>query len=126
MVVFESWIDRQIREAIERGEFDNLPGAGKPLRGLSDRPDDDWWIKQKLEREQLAPPLPTSLALRKEAARIHETVAELRSEDAVREVVEDLNVRIVDALRRGLDGPRIVVAKVDVDEVVRRWRARRG
>lgn len=126
MVVFESWIDRQIREAIERGEFDNLPGSGKPLEGLSDRPDDDWWIKQKLEREQLAPVLPTSLSLRKEAAQIHETVADLRTEDEVREVVDDLNARIVDALRRGLDGPRIVVGKVSADEVLRRWRARRG
>jgi DnaJ family protein C protein 28 len=27
----ESWIDQQIREAQERGEFDNLPGKGKPL-----------------------------------------------------------------------------------------------
>ena len=30
-IVFESAIDRQIREAQERGEFDNLPGRGKPL-----------------------------------------------------------------------------------------------
>ena len=28
---FESWIDRQIRQAQERGDFDNLPGKGKPL-----------------------------------------------------------------------------------------------
>jgi DnaJ family protein C protein 28 len=28
---WESWIDQQIREAQERGEFDNLPGRGKPL-----------------------------------------------------------------------------------------------
>jgi Domain of unknown function (DUF1992) len=28
---FTSWIDRQINEAAERGAFDNLPGAGKPL-----------------------------------------------------------------------------------------------
>jgi DnaJ family protein C protein 28 len=27
----ESWIDQQIREAQERGQFDNLPGKGKPL-----------------------------------------------------------------------------------------------
>ena len=32
MVQYESWIDRQIREAIERGAFDDLPSAGKPLR----------------------------------------------------------------------------------------------
>jgi hypothetical protein len=28
---FTSWIDRRINEAAERGAFDNLPGAGKPL-----------------------------------------------------------------------------------------------
>lgn len=28
---FESWIDKQIREAQERGDFDNLRGAGRPL-----------------------------------------------------------------------------------------------
>jgi len=28
---WESWVDQQIREAQERGEFDNLPGTGKPL-----------------------------------------------------------------------------------------------
>jgi hypothetical protein len=28
---FTSWIDQQINEAEERGSFDNLPGAGKPL-----------------------------------------------------------------------------------------------
>jgi DnaJ family protein C protein 28 len=28
---WESWIDEQIREAEQRGEFDNLPGKGKPL-----------------------------------------------------------------------------------------------
>ena len=29
--VYESAVERQIREAQERGDFDNLPGAGKPL-----------------------------------------------------------------------------------------------
>lgn len=28
---WESWIDQQIREAQDRGEFDDLPGKGKPL-----------------------------------------------------------------------------------------------
>ena len=28
---WEKWVDQQVREAQERGEFDNLPGTGKPL-----------------------------------------------------------------------------------------------
>jgi len=35
---FESWIEQQIREAQEKGVFDHLPGAGKPLSDLDDRP----------------------------------------------------------------------------------------
>ena len=53
-IPWESWVDRQIRESMERGEFDDLPGSGKPLAGL-DEPDDElWWVKRKLEREGLA------------------------------------------------------------------------
>jgi hypothetical protein len=63
---FESWVDRQIREATERGEFENLPGAGKPLRGEGKPYDEMWWVKEKMERENLSY-LPPGLALRKEA-----------------------------------------------------------
>ena len=46
----ESIAERKIREAMERGEFDDLPGQGKPLK-LGDR-DPNWWVKGLLEREQ--------------------------------------------------------------------------
>ena len=49
---YEPFADMIVREAIERGEFDNLPGKGKPLH-LKRVGDPDWWIKDKLEREQL-------------------------------------------------------------------------
>lgn len=50
----ESFVERQIREAHERGEFDNLPGAGKPLPDL-DRPHDElWWVRKKLKDENLS------------------------------------------------------------------------
>lgn len=121
---FESWIDRQIREAQDRGEFDNLPGAGKPLANLG-RPDDEmWWIKEKLEREGLSTEaaLPTPLALRKEIDRLPETARDIPSEDAVRDVVAVLNERIV-AHMRAPSGPRIPVNLVDADKVVETWRS---
>jgi hypothetical protein len=31
---FEKIAEEKIREAMARGEFDNIPGSGKPLRGL--------------------------------------------------------------------------------------------
>ena len=116
---FESWIDRQIREAMERGEFDNLPGAGKPLE-LD--PSEDWWIKAKLKAENLEAVLPGPLALRKEVAGIQDAVADCRTEAEVRERCEALNERVRDHYRRPDTGPRIVVRLVDIDAVVGAWR----
>jgi hypothetical protein len=47
--------ENRIREAMERGEFDCLEGAGQPFRDLDGHYDPDWWLKRKLQREQLAP-----------------------------------------------------------------------
>ncbi len=49
---FESLVDRQIREASERGEFDNLSGSGKPIEDLSLEYEPDWWAKRYIEREK--------------------------------------------------------------------------
>ncbi|HEY0238349.1 MAG TPA: DUF1992 domain-containing protein [Friedmanniella sp.] len=116
----ESIAERKIREAMERGEFDDLPGQGQPLN-LDDR-DPNWWVKGLLEREKLRMPLPTSLQLRREAREIDETVAECRAESAVRDVVDALNERILDSHRRRVDGPPVITAQLDVEAVVARWR----
>jgi hypothetical protein len=51
MGILESMVERRIREAIERGEFDNLPGAGKPIADL-DQPEDELaWVKRWMKRE---------------------------------------------------------------------------
>jgi hypothetical protein len=45
--------ESKICAAIDAGEFDNLPGLGKPA-GIFDEPyDPHWWIRRKLKREQL-------------------------------------------------------------------------
>ena len=80
-VGFQSWVERQIREATERGEFDNLPGAGKPLKHLGDTDDPLWWLRRYAEREQLdlSASLPPALQLRKEAAGFPESLTDLRT-----------------------------------------------
>ena len=123
----ESLVERQIRLAQERGDFDDLPGRGKPLPGIDAPYDEDWWVKGYLRREGLStePLLPTPLQLRREAERLPDTVADLASEQAVREVARELNGRIA-GWRRAPVGPAIPVAPVDVDAVVARWRADRA
>ena len=125
-MAYESWVDRQIREAEARGEFDNLPGAGKPLKNLDKPLDDDWWIKGLMAREQLSFVLPTSLALRKEVEDLPKALESLWREDDVRELVEDLNERIVEARRRPASGPPVFIKTVDVDEAVTAWREARA
>lgn len=119
----ESWVEKQIREATERGEFDDLPGAGRPLPpGRAD--DELWWVRQKMQREGLDAEalLPTPLALRKEIDRLPETVRSLASEQAVRQVVSELNRRIADHLRAPT-GPQIPIAPVQADRIVQQWRS---
>ncbi len=47
----EALVDRLVREAIEAGEFDGLPGAGKPIPGAGGADDDNWWIREWVKRE---------------------------------------------------------------------------
>jgi hypothetical protein len=122
-VTHETWVERQIREATERGEFDNLPGAGKPIPDL-DRPRDDlWWIKQKMRREKLAY-VPPTLALRKEAQDARDAASRAGSEAEVRRIMSDINDKIVEANRKPLAGPPLNLAPFDVERAVRDWRER--
>jgi hypothetical protein len=123
---FTSWIDQQIHEAEERGAFDNLPGAGKPLPKRSEADDGMAWLREYLRREGVSTDelLPTPLKLRKEIERLPETVQDLRSERAVRDVVAALNRQIAQ-WRRIPVGPPIFVPLADADAVVARWREAR-
>nr|WTB29146.1 DUF1992 domain-containing protein [Streptomyces sp. NBC_00830] len=124
-VSFESWVDKQIREAEQRGDFSQLPGFGKPLPGI-DRPyDETWWIKAKMQREGVSM-LPPALALRKEAEDTRTAVSEARSEAEVRRMLTEVNEKIEAAIRRPPPGPLLNLRPFDIDAVVEEWRADRG
>ena len=65
-------VEVSIEQAIRRGDFDNLPGAGKPIPGLGTSTDPDWWIRRKIERERLTGLGPPALTLRTEYASLAE------------------------------------------------------
>jgi len=120
------WVDQQVRRAMERGEFDNLPGAGKPIRGLGSTHDPDWWVKGFIEREQIAGVLPPALALRKEDAEIDVRLDREGTEKAVREVIDDFNRRVVHARRQLQGGPPVITPTRDLDAEVAAWSERRA
>ena len=110
--------------AAHRGQFDDLPGKGKPIPGL-DRPyDENWWIKQKLQREQLSV-LPPGLAMRKEVETALDNLVELPSEAAVRRTFERLNDKIAYVDAAGI-GPPSRLSQFNIDAIVRRWEAARA
>jgi hypothetical protein len=122
---FGTWVERQIREATERGEFDNLPGAGKPIADLDKPHDELWWVKQKLRREHLSY-LPPTIALRKEAEEALLAASRAASEAQVRRIVADINRKILDGNRRAASGPPLNLMPFDAERIVRAWRERQA
>jgi hypothetical protein len=124
-VRWESWVDRRIRDARERGDFDDLPGRGKPIPDLDKPRDDLWWVKQLLQREQVAMTPPT-IAVRKALDEARERIARASSEQEVRDVVAAINPRIREVNRLASSGPPSTMMPLDVEETLDRWRARRA
>ena len=122
---YEIIVEKAIREAQERGDFDNLPGAGKPL-DLGDANDPDWWIKRYAARENLdlGGALPGALALRKEVATYPDSIMDVTTEQNVREIIEDYNRRVLaDRLRPAVGKlPPMLAKTLDADDMVEAWR----
>src|ERR1700709_107076 len=105
----------QIQQAMERGEFDNLPGAGKPLGDLGSPYDRDWWLKKLIEREQITRVLPAALQLRQDDATLDAELDRETAEPVVRKLVEEFNRRIIEARRQLQGGPPVVTKTRDVE-----------
>ena len=118
-------VETAIQQAMRRGEFDDLPGAGKPIPGLGETHDPDWWIRRKIETEQLTGLGPPALMLRVEAVELESRLDELAREDDVREALDDFNRRVIEARRQLLGGPPVVTPTRDVDAELAAWRERR-
>lgn len=120
------WVDLQLRRAMERGEFDDLPGLGKPIEDLGAEHDPDWWVKKLVEREQITGVLPPALQLRKDDAELDARLDRITAESEVRRELEDFNERVRQALYQPLGGPPLITRQRDVEAEVAAWRERRA
>ena len=118
-------VEVSIEQAIRRGDFDNLPGAGKPLPNLH-QTDPDWWIRQKIESERITGLGPPALTLRSENEGLDARIDAAPSENAVREILRDFNARVIEARRQLQGGPPVVTPTRDADAEIARWRERRA
>jgi len=122
---WETWIEAQIRVAMEEGAFDNLPGAGKPLPNFGQEYDPLWWQKQLAQREQINV-LPPSLELLRKVEKELAAIVKLHDEATVRRRVAALNVEIAQVNATVVEGPPTCLDILDVDQVVRQWRRTRS
>jgi hypothetical protein len=118
------FVEISLQQAMRRGDFDDLPGAGKPLRDLGGVHDPDWWIRAKIEREKITGLGPPALTLRSEDAELDARLDQVFAEERVREIIGDFNRRVIEARRQLLGGPPVVTAPRDPEVEVARWRER--
>ena len=123
-VPFESWVERKIREGMERGEFADLSGHGQPISDIDNPRDELWWLRRKLKREELVV-LPPTLQIRKDRDDALRRIGAATNEVRVREILADINRRIAKVNSTAITGPPSSVATLDVEDVVARWRAAR-
>jgi hypothetical protein len=124
---FETWVDSQIAQGMARGDFDDLPGAGKPLPWRSPDETAYEWVLEKARKENLdlLGMLPPGMRLRRERDLLPATVADLTDEGAVRALAEDYNCRVEQFWRRPQFTPDAVPGLCDVEALVEGWRAAR-
>lgn len=123
-VSWESWVERQIREAQEAGEFDHLPGLGQPIPELDEPDDEMWWIKNLLKRERLSI-LPPALEILRVVEQGLHAIERLAREDDVRRAVAELNEKIDKANFAITWGPASSIGRLDVNDVLAEWRHKR-
>lgn len=114
----------QIRQAQAAGEFDHLPGFGQPIPGIDEPYDENWWVKEKLRREQISA-LPPALEIARDKELSLAAIAKLDSGSEVHRKLAALNERIHRAHFSCSWGPSCSTLPVDVQEFVQQWRSTR-
>ncbi len=116
--------ENKIKTAIDEGQFDDLPGFGKPLAPDFWAYDENWWLKAKAKRENLSV-LPPALVLKREVERRMYSIQGLDDEASVRERLIALNRYIRAANLRIFWGPPSDVNEFDVEAFIADWRRQR-
>src|SRR5262245_58404342 len=122
---WDTWIEELIENARQDGAFQDLEGAGKPIPGITDPYDPDWWVKKLLQREKLSV-LPPALGLLRKVEVGLAALWTVDEESEVRARVAALNAEIAAVNARVAEGPPTRLAPLDVDQLVEEWQTRRS
>ena len=89
---FETWVEQQISRGLERGDFDNLPGAGKPQHLDPGPADEDaramWWALRILRNADVET---DEIRYRKRISALREHIAAAEEEPTLVALVREHN-----------------------------------
>ena len=119
-------VEYLIRDAMAQGKFNNLKYSGKPIPGLGEAYDPDWWVKGLIQREHISGLGPKAILLRTEDAELDARLDAQFTEKQVRDILADFNARVIDARRQLQGGPPVVTKTRDVEAEVSHWQERRA
>ena len=94
MLGYQKIVERKIKEAEERGEFDNLPGKGKPMeKDDYDKVPSDLRIAYKILKNSNC--LPPELELRKEIRNLEDMLENIPDEKEKYRQIKRINLKIM-------------------------------
>jgi len=118
-------VEKRIQEAMDRGEFDNLPGAGKPLH-IEEPPvknEDLWWALKILKQANF---VPDEVRWRKQIEKLRAKMMHVGSEDELRRIVRQINEYIIKLNTMGTNRIPTRLAPFDEKRCLAKFRARRS
>lgn len=110
-------IEKRIKEAQERGEFDNLPGKGKPLNLEDDsNVPEELRITYKILKN--AGYLPPEIELKKEIRQMEDMLADMPDEKERYRLIKKINLKITKLNMMGRKSPMLEQNQIYYDKVV--------
>ena len=118
MLLFDLIAERRIAEAMERGEFDDLPGSGEPL-ALHDDPLIPEELRMAYRILKNAGFVPPELEAHKEVRRLEDLLVTLEGEAAT-QATRKLRLLGIDLAEHGIAGEKARVGSRYLDRILRR------
>ena len=117
MFGFQKIIEKRIQEALERGDFDHLPGCGEPLKIEDDShiPDDLRLAYKILKNANCLPP---EVQLRKEIRQMEDMLENIPDEKELYRQVKKINYRIMRLNMMGKKSPLLEESEIYFKRIV--------
>jgi hypothetical protein len=117
MSAFQDLIEKKIKEAQQRGEFDNLPGKGKPLELEDDsRVPEDLRLAYKILKN--ADCLPPEIELKKEIRQMEDMLDSIPDEKERYRLIKKINLKITRLNMMGRKSPLLEEDQVYYNRVI--------